>query len=262
VTILAVANQKGGVGKTTTVVNVAAYLGALGASVLVVDCDPQANATSALGVRPQEPDLYDVLLESVPAREVVVRSETRNVDVLPAGPDLYGADIRLVDEEDHNLRLKEALEPLHGAYGYILLDCPPSLGLLTVNALVAADAVLVPVQCEYLALEGLARLMGTLERVRSQWNPRLRVFGLVMTMYDARTTLSQQVAEEVRRHYPGLTFTTVIPRNVRLGEAPSYGLSILDYDPLCRGAEAYQALAIELAQRAPALHGHAAAGRG
>lgn len=252
--VLAVANQKGGVGKTTTVTNAGAYLGALGARVLLVDCDPQGNTTSGLGARPGPVGLYDVLLNGTPSEDSIIHTSTKSVDLIPSTPELAGAEIELLDVEDPNARLKSALQSVRSNYSYVLLDCPPSLGLLTVNALVAADAVIVPVQCEYLALEGLARLINTLERVRSQFNPKLRIFGLVMTMYDARTTLSQQVAEEVRHHYPSLTFQTVIPRNVRLGEAPSFGKSILDYDPLSRGAEAYQALAIELAARAPSLH--------
>jgi chromosome partitioning protein len=251
--VLAVANQKGGVGKTTTTLNVGAYLGALGARVLLVDCHPQGNTTSGLGAQPGRVGLYDALLDGIPVEDSIIHTSTKGVDLIPSTPQLAGAEIELLDEEHPNARLKSALQSIRHTYSYVLLDCPPSLGLLTVNALVAADAVIVPVQCEYLALEGLARLMNTLERVRAQFNPGLRIFGLVMTMYDARTTLSQQVAEEVRRHYPNLIFQTVIPRNVRLGEAPSFGKSILDYDPLSRGAEAYQALAIELASRAPSL---------
>jgi chromosome partitioning protein len=251
VTLFAVANQKGGVGKTTTVINVGAYLGALGSRVLLVDCDPQGNTTSGLGVRPSTGGLYDVLAGAVPVLDALERTSTRGVDLLPATVELAGAEVELLEEEHPELLLGEALDEVRSRYDYILLDCPPSLGLLTVNALVAADAVLVPVQCEYLALEGLARLMSTIERVRAQSNPRLRIFGLVMTMYDSRTSLSHQVAEEVRRHYPTLTFETVIPRNVRLSEAPSFGQTILDYDPLSRGAEAYQALAMEVTSRVP-----------
>ena len=249
--MFAVANQKGGVGKTTTVVNLGAYLGAFGARVLLVDCDPQGNTTSGLGVQPNSGGLYDVLLGDVSAGEAIVPSTTSGVDLLPSTPELAGVEIELLREDRPNARLKEALGEVRSRYSYVFLDCPPSLGVLTVNALVAADAVLIPVQCEYLALEGLARLMTTLERIRVESNPRLRIFGLVMTMYDGRTILSQQVTEEVRRHYPNLTFDTVIPRNVRLSEAPSFGKPILDYDPLSRGAQAYQALAMEVASRAP-----------
>lgn len=254
VTIFAVANQKGGVGKSTTVINLGAYLGALGARVLLVDCDPQANASSGLGVRPEAGGLYEVLVHGAPAAEAIVATAEQGVDLLPATAELAGAEIELLEGDEPNTRLRTALEPVRGEYGYILLDCPPSMGLLTLNALVAAEAVIVPVQCEYLALEGLARLMATLQRVRDRSNPRLRVFGLLMTMYDGRTLLAQQVAEEVRRHYPTLTFETVIPRSIRLSEAPSYGASILDYDPHSRGAEAYGALAVEVASRIPAFH--------
>ena len=253
-TIFAVANQKGGVGKSTTVVNLGAYLGALGARVLLVDCDPQANTSSGLGQRPEKGGLYDVLLHGTSAISAIVPTAEQGVELLPSTAELAGAEVQLLERDQPNARLREALIPVRDTYGYILLDCPPSMGLLTLNALVAADAVIVPVQCEYLALEGLARLMSTLQRVRDQSNPRLRVFGLLMTMYDGRTLLAQQVAEEVRRHYPTLTFDTVIPRSVRLSEAPSFGASILDYDPHSRGAEAYGALAVEVASRVPAFY--------
>lgn len=251
-TVLAVTNQKGGVGKTTTVVNLGAYLGAFGARVLLVDTDPQGNTTSGVGHSATRPGLYEVLTGEIEAPDAIVRAQGaagHQVDLLPASDDLAGAEIELLEEPDRTAVLRAALQPVRSAYSYILLDCPPSLGLLTLNALVAADAVLVPVQCEYLALEGLARLMSTLARVRREWNPLLRVFGLVMTMYDSRTTLSQQVTDEVRRHYPSLIFNTVIPRNVRLSEAPSFGLPIVLYDPTSRGAEAYSDLAVEVASR-------------
>jgi chromosome partitioning protein len=250
VTVLAVANQKGGVGKTTTVVNLGAYLGSFGARVLLVDCDPQANTTSGVGVTLESGGVYDVLTNGVPGDDAIVKSVVRGVDLLPSTPELAGAEIELLDMDDRTGVLKAAIEPLRESYSYTLLDCPPSLGLLTLNALVAADAVIVPVQCEYLALEGLARLMSTLDRVRQQSNPRLQIFGLVMTMYDSRTSLSQQVTSEVREHYPDLIFNAVIPRNVRLSEAPSFGESILSYDPHSRGAEAYAQLAVEVAARA------------
>lgn len=252
-TIFAVANQKGGVGKSTTATNLGAYLGALGSRVLLVDCDAQANTTTFLGVQAADGGLYDVLINGTPATDAVVHTQSQGVDLIPATSDLAGADIELLQDERPNSVLREALEPLRDSYTYIFLDCPPSLGLMTVNALIAADGVLIPVQCEYLALEGLARLMNTLERVRAQSNPGLQIFGLVMTMFDGRTVLSHQVADEVRRHYPNLTFRTVIPRNVRLSEAPSFGRPILDYDPYSRGAEAYQALAVEVASRVPSL---------
>jgi chromosome partitioning protein len=183
-----------------------------------------------------------------------VTTSEQGVELLPATAELTGAEVELLEADRPNARLREVLGPVQARYGYVLLDCPPSMGLLTLNALVAADAVIVPVQCEYLALEGLARLMATLQRVRDQSNPRLRVFGLLMTMYDGRTLLAQQVADEVRRHYPTLTFDTVIPRSIRLSEAPSFGASILDYDPHSRGAEAYGALAVEVASRVPAFY--------
>lgn len=253
-TVLAVTNQKGGVGKTTTVVNLGAYLGSFGARVLLVDCDPQANTTSGVGASVESGGVYDVLTNGVAARDRIVKSDTRGVDLLPSTADLAGAEIELLDADDRTGVLKTAIEPLESAYSYILLDCPPSLGLLTFNALVAADAVIVPVQCEYLALEGLARLISTLERVRQQSNPRLQIFGLLMTMYDSRTSLSQQVTAEVKDHYPNLIFDTVIPRSVRLSEAPSFGKPILSYDPHSRGAEAYAQLAVEVASRAAGVH--------
>jgi len=251
---LAIANQKGGVGKTTTVINLGAYLGALGARVLLIDCDPQANTTSGLRLRPDGGGLYDVLAEGDPLVDAIVTTATPGVDLLPATPDLAAAEVELLDADVPDGLLRAALEPVLDRYDFVLLDCPPSLGLLTLNALVAADAVLVPVQCEYLALEGLARLMKTLDRIRAKSNPRLRVFGLVMTMYDGRTTLSQQVAEEVRRHYPTLIFNSLIPRSVRLSEAPSFGTPILQYDPQSRGALAYRDLAQEVAARVATFH--------
>jgi chromosome partitioning protein len=249
----AIANQKGGVGKTTTVINLGAFLAASGARVLLVDCDPQGNTTGGLGLSDATYGLYDVLLDGVPTDHAIARSVIDGVDLLPSAPELAGAEIELLDVEDRTGRLRAALDHVNSWYSYILLDCPPSLGLLTLNALVAADSVIVPVQCEYLALEGLVRLMGTIERVRSQLNPDLQILGLVMTMYDGRTMLSHQVTNEVRKHYPSLTFDTVVPRNVRLSEAPSFGQSIREYDPSSRGAQAYRALAGEVLERAPAL---------
>lgn len=248
-TTLAVVNQKGGVGKTTTVVNLGASLGAAGKKILLVDCDPQSNTTGGLGLGSVSCGLYDVLIGGVPAAHAIVRTETRGVDLLPSTAELTGAEVELLDESDRSSRLRDALEDVRSWYDYILLDCPPSLGILTLNALVAASAVVVPVQCEYLALEGLARLMGTLERVRRHANAHLRVLGLVMTMYDGRTMLSHQVTAEVRRVYPSTVFETVIPRNVRLSEAPSFGQSILTYDPTSRGARAYESLAREVLTR-------------
>jgi chromosome partitioning protein len=271
--VLAVANQKGGVGKTTTTVNLGAALAERGRRILLVDSDPQANLTAALGLPKDGPSTYDLLLgdaapadirrqatgaalrdaAGAPANGVPhlngapgVSGGARAVDVLPAAPDLAGAEVELVGMEGRERRLASALNPLRQEYDYILVDCPPSLGLLTLNALVAADGVIAPVQCEYLALEGLTQLLHTLSRVRQALNPRLANLYLLMTMYDARTGLSQDVVRDVRRHYPHLFLETIIPRTVRLGEAPSYGQSILRYDPAGRGAAAYRALAAEV----------------
>ena len=247
---MAVANQKGGVGKTTTVLNLGAYLGRLGYRVLLVDVDPQCNTTRGVTtLEAAAATLYDVLVEGHDASGAIVPTSVENLSLLPASPDLAGSEVELLDTDTRERTLKTALQPLLTHFDYILLDCPPALGLLTVNALVAADSVLVPVQCEYLALEGLGRLMDTVSRIRANLNPTLRIFGLLMTMYDRRTALSDQVASEVRRHYPELTFQTVIPRNVRLGEAPSFGQTIVEYDPSSIGAKAYSSLAQEVAAR-------------
>jgi len=248
--ILAVANQKGGVGKTTTAVNVSAYL-ALGVRVLLVDLDPQANATSSLGLDPNGVELstYDALIGQAPLREAIVNSGRPQLDLAPASRALAGAQVELVEMVDREQRLKSALGEVAGGYEVVLIDCPPSLGILTLNALVAADLLLAPVQCEYLALEGVAQLMETIELIRATLNPRLELLGMLMTMYDPRTRLSGQVVDEVRRHFPDRTFETVIPRSVRLSEAPSYGKPVLEYEPTSRGASAYADLAQELIQR-------------
>ena len=258
-TVVAVANQKGGVGKTTTAIHVAAYLGLLG-PVLLVDCDPQGNATRWLGYDPRtvSPSLYDALMRGVPVDTAVRPTQEQGVELVPSCRDLAGAQVELVEVPHRELRLRQALLPVRARYDVILLDCPPSLGLLTVNALAAADALLVPVQCEYLALEGLGQLMESVELVRHSLNPSLTVLGLLLTMADARTNLSEQVQHEVRRHFPQLTFATVIPRAVRLSEAPSFGQSLLRYDPASRGAVAYAQLADELVGRGTRL---AAGGR-
>jgi chromosome partitioning protein len=247
--VVAFVNQKGGVGKTTTAVSLAAALGRKGSRVLLVDLDPQANATSALGVDGRDRDgVYDMLLEEMPAGQCIARAEEEMVDVIPSNASLAGAEVELVPVMARERRLGNALAPLRSGYDWIFVDCPPSLGLLTVNALAACDSVIIPVQCEYMALEGLSRLMETLELVRRNLNPNLAVLGVVLTMFDGRTRLSQQVVDEVRSHFPQ-TFATLIPRAVRLSEAPSYGQSIFRYEPAGRAATAYEALAEELCAR-------------
>jgi len=254
-TIYAFANQKGGVGKTTTAVNVAAYLAAAGHRVLLIDIDPQANATSSVGVAAGARSIYDVLVGGAALSDVILPTKRPRLALAPAAPALAGAEVELVDLDGRERRLAQALPAVAPWYDFILIDSPPSLGLLTVNGLTAAqDGVIIPVQCEYLALEGLTRLLQTIQLVRERLNPALRVAGVVLTMYDARTNLSQQVVDEVRQHFPGQVFATVIPRNVRLSEAPSYGEPILTYAPTSAGAVAYAALAQEIAARATAAN--------
>ncbi len=246
---IAVVNQKGGVGKTTTAVNLTAALAEAGKKVLLCDFDPQANATSGLGVdkRKIKKSVYDVVIDDIAVADVVVHTDFG--DVLPSGADLAGAAVELLSLPESNYRLKNALAEVKDDYDVILIDCPPSLELLTINALAAAQEILVPVQCEYYALEGLADLMTTLRLMKKRINPNLDIFGVTLTMFDGRTNFSTQVAQEVRRHFPGKVFATVIPRNVRLAEAPSHGLPITVYDRHSRGAAAYRALSQEFIQK-------------
>jgi len=247
--IYTLVNQKGGVGKTTTAINLGAYLAKLGHSVLIVDLDPQANATSCLGVdkRTVQASTYEALLNGKVLPASVLFNERLQLAILPSSPSLAGAEVELVEESNREFRLRSALVSLDGKYDYILIDCPPSLGILTVNGLLAAkNGVIVPVQCEYLALEGLGQLTQTIQRVQSSLFPELKVRGVVLTMFDSRTNLSTDVVREVKNHFPGQVFKSIVPRSIRLAEAPSYGLPISAYAPSSVGAHAYESLAREL----------------
>lgn len=247
-TIFATVNQKGGVGKTTTAVNLASYLATFGKKILLVDSDPQGNASSGLGVDRNEISacMYDVIINGVDLSSIIKHTSISGLDIAPATPRLAGAEVELTEMEGRESRLKNALMTVRTNYDYLLIDCPPSLSLLTVNALTASDQVIIPIQCEYYALEGLSQLVKTIELIKKSLNPDLRICGILLTMYDSRTLLSEQVAEETRQHFGGKVFKTIIPRNIRLAEAPSFGQSIVFYDPSSSGAVAYENLSREI----------------
>ena len=249
--IISVANQKGGVGKTTTTVNLGACLASLGKKVLLVDMDAQGNATSGVGIRKPDVtrDIYDVLVNELPIDEATLITEHENLSIVPATLQLAGAEIELTSMMARESRLKGSLAEVSSQYDYILIDCPPSLGHLTINSFTASDSILIPVQCEYYALEGLSQLLNTVSLVQKHFNPELEIEGVLLTMYDARTNLGNEVVEEVRKYFREKVYETIIPRNIRLSEAPSHGKPIIDYDPRSRGAEVYQALAKEVVSR-------------
>ena len=242
-------NQKGGVGKTTSVINLGAYLALAGKKTLLIDFDPQGNMSSGVGVKKKQPTVYDVLAQKADIKSAVYESPIQDLFVIPASIDLSGATVALVDEKNREFYLKNVLEPIKNEYDYILIDCPPSLGILTLNGLAAADLVFIPLQCEYFALEGLTLLLQTVQRVQKSINPALEIGGIFFTMYDSRTNLAQEVVQQVSSYFKDKVFPTIIPRNVRLSEAPSHGLPICKYDPKCQGAKSYEKLAKEVMER-------------
>ena len=246
--IITLTNQKGGTGKTTSAVNLGAYLAAKGKLVLLVDLDPQANATSGIGVNPKEisKSLYHLITGQNDFSEIIRKTKNFGLEILPANQDLAGSTIELINQEEREFKLKFALEKLANNYDYILIDCPPSLGILTINGLVAAHEIIIPVQCEYYALEGLSQLLETINLIKENLEPNLEIMGALLTMYDSRNQLSRQVAKEIYRHFPGRVFDAIVPRNVSLAESPSHGLSILEYDSYSKGAKAYRQLAEEV----------------
>ncbi len=245
--VISIFNQKGGVGKTTSVVNLAAALGKLNKRILVVDIDPQGNATSGLGIdkKSLEKSIYNVMIENADIKNIIYNTTAENVYIAPSNVELAGAEIELIEKEDRELVLKKAIEGIKDSYDIIFIDCPPSLGLLSINGLSASDSVIIPIQCEYYALEGVSQLMETIMLVKRGLNPQLEIEGVILSMFDGRTNLSIQVVEEVKKYFKGKVYTTIIPRNVRLAEAPSHGLSVIDYDSKSKGAEAYAELAEE-----------------
>ncbi|MTI49800.1 ParA family protein [Sporosalibacterium faouarense] len=245
--LVAVFNQKGGVGKTTTNVNLSACLAKMNKKILVIDIDPQGNTTSGLGINKNEVELsiYDALVDKIDIRETIIETNIENLDLIPSNMNLAGAEIELTKSENRESSLKESVQAIKGNYDYIFIDCPPSLGLLTINSLVAADSVLIPIQCEYYALEGVSALIDTIRLVKKSLNPAIEIEGVVLSMFDGRTNLSIQVVDEVKNYFKGKVYATIIPRNVRLAEAPSFGIPIIDYDSNSKGAQAYMELAEE-----------------